>query len=272
MEAKELEFLENKAKEIRRKTIEMIGFLGVGHIGGAMSVTDILTVLYYKYMDIDPQKPKKPDRDKLVLSKGHAGPALYSILADKGFFPEEWLHMLNRCGTPLPSHCDMNRTPGIDMTTGSLGQGMSAAIGLALAGRLDGLDKNVYLVLGDGECDEGQVWEGAMAAAQFRLGSLVAFVDFNGLQLDGTINDIMGLEDMSAKWSAFGWHVQRVDGHSMQALSEAIENARSETSRPSVIVADTIKGKGAFFAEDRLDSHNMKYDYETALAACEKLQ
>ena len=172
IDKKELSFLEDKAKEIRRLTIEEIGYLGVGHIGGALSIIEILTILYYKYMDCSPGDSKKYSRDKLVVSKGHAGPALYSILADKGFFPKEWLHTLNKGGTNLPSHCDMNRTPGIDMTTGSLGQGISAAIGIALANRMDKIDKNTYLIIGDGESNEGQIWEGAMAAAHFKLNKL----------------------------------------------------------------------------------------------------
>jgi transketolase len=271
METKELKFLENKADEIRCKTIDTIGYLGVGHIGGALSVVDVLTLLYYKHMDVSPHDPKKKDRDKLVLSKGHAGPTLYSILADKGFFPEEWLHTLNKCGTNLPSHCDMNRTPGIDMTTGSLGQGISAAVGLALANRLDGIDKKVYLIIGDGESQEGQVWEGAMSAAQFGLNNLIAFTDFNKMQIDGYICDIMNLEDLGAKWESFGWAVQRVDGHDLRMMDKAIAVAQKEQSRPSMIILDTVKGKGAFFAEGKFESHNMNFTYEMAREACERL-
>ena len=271
METKELNIFENKADEIRRKTIDTIGYLGVGHIGGALSVVDVLTLLYYRHMDVSPHDPKKKNRDKLVLSKGHAGPTLYSILADKGFFPEEWLHTLNKCGTNLPSHCDMNRTPGIDMTTGSLGQGISAAVGLALANRLDGIDKKVYLIIGDGESQEGQVWEGAMSAAQFGLNNLIAFTDFNKMQIDGYICDIMNLEDLGAKWESFGWAVQRVDGHDLQMMDKAIAEAQKEQSRPSMIILDTVKGKGAFFAEGKLESHNMNFTYEMAREACERL-
>jgi len=271
MEKNELEILEAKAREIRRLTIDAMGFLGVGHIGGAMSVTDILTLLYYKYMDVSPKEPKKRERDRLVLSKGHAGPALYSVLADKGFFPKEWLHTLNKCGTNLPSHCDMNRTPGVDMTTGSLGQGISAAIGIALANRLDGIDKKTFLIIGDGESQEGQVWEGAMSAPHFRLSNLIAFTDYNKMQIDGYTQEIMNIEDITAKWLAFGWFVQRCNGHDFQAMSIAVDRALKETQRPSMIVLDTIKGKGADFAEGRLDAHNMTFDYATARAACEKL-
>jgi transketolase len=271
MDIQEIKQLEAKAKEIRKRTIDSIGYLGVGHIGGALSVIEVLTLLYYKNMDVSPEEPKKKNRDKLVLSKGHAGPALYSVLADKGFFPIEWLHTLNQGGTNLPSHCDMNRTPGIDMSTGSLGQGISAAIGIALANRLDGIDKKVYLIIGDGESNEGQIWEGAMAAAHYKLNNLIAFTDHNKMQIDGYVHEIMNVEDLDAKWNAFGWFVQRVNGHDFEDMEMAIERAKKELYRPSMIILDTIKGKGAFFAERRLDNHNMNVDYETAKEACRLL-
>lgn len=271
MENQEIKVLEDKAREIRKLTLDTIGYLGVGHIGGALSVVDVLTILYYKYMDVDANDPKKSCRDKLVLSKGHAGPALYCVLADKGFFPKEWLHTLNVGGTNLPSHCDKNRTPGIDMTTGSLGQGISAAIGLALANRLDKNDNKVYLIIGDGESQEGQIWEGAMAASHYKLKNLIAFTDYNKMQIDGYTSDVMNLDDLDAKWVSFGWNVLRVNGHDFQAMSMAIERAHRETERPTMIVLDTIKGKGAFFAENLLSNHNMNFDYETALKACELL-
>jgi len=271
MEIQELNQLKEKAKEIRQLTIDAIGYLGVGHIGGALSIVEVLTLLYYKQMDVSPQEPKKINRDKLVLSKGHAGPALYCVLADKGFFPKDWLHTLNKGGTLLPSHCDMNRTPGIDMTTGSLGQGISAAIGIALANRLDKIDKKVYLIIGDGESNEGQIWEGAMAAAHYKLNHLIAFTDYNKMQIDGYVHETMNVEDLNAKWNAFGWFVQRVNGHDFQDLDMAVERAKKELYRPSMIILDTIKGKGAFFAERRLDNHNMNFDYDTAKEACRRL-
>ena len=271
MERKELEFLAHKAKEIRKLTLDTIGYLGVGHIGGALSIVDVLTILYYKYMDVDSSDPQKENRDKLVLSKGHAGPALYCTLADKGFFPKEWLHTLNVGGTNLPSHCDKNRTPGIDMTTGSLGQGISAAIGIALANRLNQINKKVYLIIGDGESNEGQIWEGAMAAAHFKLNNLIAFTDYNKMQIDGYVSDVMNIDDITSKWNAFGWFVQRVNGHDFEDLEMAIERTQKEIERPSMIVLDTIKGKGAYFAERKLESHNMNFDYETAMKACEYL-
>ncbi len=272
MEEKELMLLKENAREIRKLTIDAIGYLGVGHIGGAMSIVEVLTLLYYKHMNIDPKNPRKPDRDMLVLSKGHAGPSLYSTLALKGFFPMDWLHTLNQGGTNLPSHCDRNRTPGIDMTTGSLGQGLSAAVGIALGNRLDGHNNNVYAIIGDGESNEGQVWEAAMSAAMFKLNKLIAFTDYNKMQIDGYTKEIMDIDDLTSKWLSFGWHVQRVDGHDFQAMDRAVEIAKSEQFRPSMIVLDTIKGKGCSFAEGLLSNHNMKFDYEKAKEAIKKLE
>lgn len=267
----ELIFLTEKAKDVRKLTIDAMGFLGFGHIGGAMSINDILTLLYNKHMKIDVKNPKWKERDRFVLSKGHAGPALYSVLADKGFFPIEWLHTLNKGGTSLPSHCDMNRTPGIDMSTGSLGQGISAAIGLALANRLDNIDSRVYLIIGDGECNEGQIWEGAMAAAHFKLDNLIAFTDFNKMEIDGLVSDVMSVDDITSKWLAFGWDVQRVNGHDFAQMDAAIEKAKAKNERPHMIILDTVKGKGFYFGEGKVDSHNMNFDYDMAKEAIKKL-
>lgn len=266
------QFLEEKAREIRISTINMIGRLGVGHIGGSMSVIEILTVLYYQEMHIDARNPQLPARDKLVLSKGHAGPALYAVLADLGYFPREWLYTLNKGGSNLPSHCDMHRTPGVDMTTGSLGQGISAAVGLALANRLDAHTNHVFLIIGDGESNEGQVWEAAMAAVHFKLDTLIAFTDYNKVQIDGYVKDIMDLGDLASKWKSFGWYTQRVDGHDVEALSEAVATARQEQERPSMIICDTIKGKGCSIAEGIVSNHNMVFSYEEAQESIEKLQ
>jgi transketolase len=271
MDEQEMTRLTEKAKEIRKLTLDSIGYLGVGHVGGSMSIIEALTLLYYRHMHVDPHDPRMRDRDQLVLSKGHAGPALYSVLADKGFFPMEWLHTLNKGGTCLPSHCDRNQTPGVDMTTGSLGQGLSAAVGIALGNRLDGIDSTVYCIIGDGESNEGQVWEAAMAGSQYCLGNLIALTDYNKMQIDGYICDVMSIEDLTSKWVAFGWFTQRVDGHHMEEIDRAIERAKAERHRPSMIVLDTIKGKGAFFAEGLLSNHNMKVDYETALEAIARL-
>ncbi len=264
----EIKELEAQAREIRKLTIDAIGYLGVGHIGGAMSIVDVLTMLYWKHLEnIDPKNPGARNRDQLILSKGHAGPALYSVLAEKGYFPAEWLHTLNQGGTNLPSHCDMVRTPGIDMSTGSLGQGISAAIGKVLGNRLDKVDARVYVIIGDGESNEGQIWESAMCAAHYKLNEIIAFTDYNKMQIDGYTADIMSLDDLTSKWNGFGWYVQRVDGHDMAALDAAISRAKRETCRPSMIVLDTIKGKGADFAEGLLSNHNMVFDYDTAKKA-----
>ena len=271
MEESERKALELKAKGIRKTVIDAIGRLGVGHIGGCMSIVEALTILYYKFMRIDPANPRKPDRDRLILSKGHAGPTLYAILSDLGFFPKEWLLTLNRGGSRLPSHCDMNLTPGVDMTTGSLGQGLSAGIGMAIASKLDKLPGTIYVVIGDGECNEGQVWEAAMAAAHFGLNNLIAFLDYNRLGLDGYLDEVMDIADINAKWVSFNWFLQRVDGHDFNALERAILRAQKEPSRPSMIVLDTIKGKGCSFAEGRVESHNMKFDMEQAREAIARL-
>lgn len=268
----EVQELRKTATRVRCLTLEAIGRIGIGHIGGSMSITDILTLLYYRHMHVDTKQPKMKDRDILVLSKGHSGPSLYSILAMKGFFPMEWLQTLNDGGTNLPSHCDMYRTPGIDMTTGSLGQGLSAALGIALANRMDGIDRKVYAVLGDGENHEGQVWEAAMCAAHYKLNDLIAFVDYNKMTVDGYIYDIMSIDDITAKWSAFGWFALRCSGHDFEEMDVAIERAKKQTDRPSVIVLDTKKGKGAFFAEGVLSNHNMACDDDTAQQAIELLE
>lgn len=288
MDAKERSRLEAAAREIRKKTIDTIGYLGVGHIGGALSVVEVLAVLYWKEMRVNPAEPRMPGRDRLVLSKGHAGPALYSALALKGFFPEEWLHTLNKGGTLLPSHCDRTKTPGIDMTTGSLGQGISAACGMAYANRLDGRDVFTFAIVGDGESDEGLVWEAAMFAGHYRLDRLIAFTDANRMQIDGLTSEVMTLDgsrgdDLVAKWKAFGWNAERVPGHDVEAIDAAIERAKAHAAapgaasasgaagKPTMIVLDTIKGKGASFCEGQVGNHNMNFDYETAKKAIAEL-
>ena len=235
------------SKEIRRNTLRCLHSQGSGHVGGSLSIVDVLAVLYGKHMDVDPANPKKDDRDKLVLSKGHAGPALYATLALKGFFPLEWLDTLNKLGTRLPSHANLNLTPGVDMTAGSLGQGLSCACGLALANKVKGINKFVYVITGDGELQEGQNWEGAMFAAQKQL-DIIVLVDNNKLQIDGATKDVMNVEDVEAKFAAFGWATQRVDGHDHNALDSAITKAKKQRG-PQCIVMDTIKGKGISFYE-----------------------
>ena len=262
------------AVEIRKETIKCIGKLGVGHIGGALSIVDLLAVLYSGEMNIDPADPKKDDRDMLVVSKGHSGPAVYATLALKGYFPIEMLETLNQPHTNLPSHCDMNRTPGIDMTTGSLGQGSSSAMGIACANRLKGYDNYTYLILGDGEIEEGQVWEAAIFANAKKLTKVIAFVDYNKCQIDDYVQDLCALGDIAKKFESFGWYAQNVeDGNDVEQIAAAIANAKAQNERPSVIVLNTVKGRGYSKIEGTLGSHNMPVDssmVEEALAELDK--
>ena len=259
------------AAKIRLETIKQVGKRGFGHLGGALSVVDALAVLYDGVMNIDPANPNMEDRDKLVMSKGHAGPALYSTLALKGFFPMEWLDTLNQPGTKLPSHCDRKLTPGIDMTTGSLGQGASTASGLALAQKLDENGAKTYLFVGDGEINEGQVWEVALFASHQKLDNLTMFVDHNHKQLDGATHEIMGLGDIAAKFASFGWHTQSIDGSCVKAIGEAIENAHQAVGKPSCIVLNTVKGSGVSCVEEIEYNHHIVLEgelLEKALAEC----
>ena len=233
------------AAQIRREEMKEFKELGFGHIGGSLSITDTIAALYGEIMHYDPKNPQWEQRDRLVCSKGHAGPAIYATLALKGFFPMEWLMTLNKPGTRLPSHCDKNLTPGIDMTTGSLGQGASTAAGLALALKYDKSDSRVYLILGDGECNEGQVWEMALFAAHKKLGNLIAFVDYNHKQLDGSTDEILNLGDLGAKFASFDWFVQTIDGSDPDLVVAAVKKAQAEQKdRPAMIVLNTIKGAG----------------------------
>jgi transketolase len=271
MEAERLKRIEAAARQVRYDIVEAIGNIGIGHFGGALSIVEVLTVLYFSQMNASPANAKDPGRDKLVLSKGHAGPALYAVLAQKGYFPRETLFTLNQGGTSLPSHCDRNLTPGIDMTTGSLGQGLSVAIGMALADRMDGRKNRIFAIIGDGESDEGQVWEAAMAASQYGLSNLIAFTDYNKMNIDGLTSEIMNLDDLGAKWRAFNWNVLRTDGHDLEAIDRAIDAARLESDRPTMIILDTIKGKGCSIAEGKLSSHNMAISKEQKEAALGEL-
>lgn len=265
--------LQRQANEIRKLTIREIGMLGVGHIGGCLSLCEVLAALCFSIMRVDAENPGWRERDRLVLSKGHGGPALYAALALKGFIPVSLLDTLNRPGTTLPSHCDMRKTPGIDMTTGSLGQGFSAAVGMALGAEMDRLPSYVYTVIGDGETNEGQIWEAAMFAGGRRLDNLIAFTDYNKLQLDGYTQDINPLEPLDDKWRSFGWHVQSIDGHDIGAILYAVNQAQKIKGKPSMILLNTIKGKGAYFSEDQVGSHNMQVTedmWKTAVAQLEE--
>lgn len=252
----EMQELRRFSVRIRMETLRTIASIGSGHVGGALSIADVLAVLYGKQLRHDPQRPDWAERDRLVVSKGHAGPAVYAALALRGFFPMEQLQTLNRLGTRLPSHCDHRLTTGIDITTGSLGQGASAAAGAALALRMDGKGSRVFLILGDGELDEGQVWEMALFAAHRGLSNLIAFVDNNHLQIDGTTDEVCALGDIADKFRAFGWFAQAVDGHDVEAIDRAVDAAKAQNSQPSVIVLDTVKGCGWSAAAGKVGSHS----------------
>ncbi len=252
------DMLKEKAMAIRKLTIKEIGQLSVGHMGGSLDLCELLAVLYYHAMNIDPHNPTMRERDRFVLSKGHGGPALYSTLALKGYISIEALDTLNRPGTSLPSHCDMKRTIGIDMTTGSLGQGLSCAVGMAIAAKMDRLPSFIYACIGDGESQEGQIWEAAMLAGNQHLGNLIAFTDYNKMQIDGYVEDINGLYPLDKKWESFGWHVQSIDGHDVAQIAYAIDNAKKIKHKPSMVILNTVKGKGCYFCENMLSSHSFK--------------
>ena len=247
--------MEAIAKRLRRHIVSMIGKAGSGHPGGSLSAVEIVTSLYFKVLRHKPQDPCWPDRDRFILSKGHAAPMLYATLAECGYFPIDELTTLRQLDSRLQGHTDRTATSGVEMSAGTLGQGLSFAIGVALAGRLNSQQYRVYVLLGDGECDEGQVWEAAMAAAHFKLDNLVAIVDNNGIQLGGWNRDVMNLEPFNKKWNSFGWHVIEVDGHNFSELIEAFGQAKLIKGQLTVIIAHTIKGKGVSFMENNPDFH-----------------
>ena len=264
--------LKEKCKDIRCDIMTCIGHLGVGHIGGCLSIVELLAVLYFQEMNIDPAQPKMPGRDRLVCSKGHAGPAVYATLANRGYFDKKELLTLNQGGTNLPSHCDMNLTTGIDMTTGSLGQGFSCAVGVALGSKLEDDGATVYAIVGDGESQEGQVWEAAMFAASKGLGNLVGFTDYNKLQIDGTVAQVNDIAPLADKWAAFGWNVIDVaDGNDVEQILGALEQAKACKGKPTCLILNTVKGKGATFAEPSgaHSSQPTKEQWDEAIAASE---
>lgn len=264
--------LKKFAADIRIAAMEEFRAIGIGHVGGSMSVCDLIACLYGGVMRLDPANPKWEQRDRFIMSKGHAGPAMYAALALLGYFPREELKTINRLGTRLPSHTDMNRTPGVDMTTGSLGQGFSSGLGIAMGCKKKGLGSYVYILLGDGECEEGQVWECAMFAPAKKLTNVIAFVDYNDLQLCGTVEEVAGLTDIGGKFAAFGWHVVNVeDGNDVAQIMAAIEAAKEAADKPSMIILKTKKGKGCYFAED-VFNHNMPVSNEQADRAIAELE
>ena len=243
------------AARARRLAMEMVHTAASGHIGGSLSAMDLLTTLYFHTMRIDPAQPHWADRDRFVLSKGHCTPALYAVLALRGFFPVEDCKLFRSIQGHYSGHPDMRYVPGVDMSTGSLGQGISAAVGMALAGKTDGRDYRVYALLGDGELAEGQVWEAAMSAAKYRLDNLCAMVDVNGLQIDGRTADVMPTEPLDQKFAAFGWHVIPVDGHDYAAIAAALDQAKAVKGQPTMLLAHTVKGKGVSFMENEAGWH-----------------
>ena len=268
--------LKEICKDIRCDIMTCIGHLGVGHIGGCLDLTELLAVLYFGEMNIDPANPRMPGRDRLVCSKGHAGPAVYATLANRGYFDKKELLTLNQGGTHLPSHCDMNLTTGIDMTTGSLGQGFSCAVGVALGSKLEKDGATIYAIVGDGESQEGQIWEAAMFAAAKKLDNLIAFTDYNKLQIDGTVEQVNGLAPLGEKWAAFGWNVIDVeDGNDVEQVKAAVQHAKlgRGSERPTMVILNTKKGCGVKWIEDLgAGNHNTNVSEEQAKAAIAEIR
>ena len=252
---RENEDLAAVCKRLRRDIVTMIARAGSGHPGGSLSAVEIIATLYWRVLRHRPSDPLWPDRDRFIMSKGHAAPVLYAVLAERGYFPREELDTLRRLGSHLQGHADRNATHGVEMSSGSLGQGLSFAVGCALAARLDKASWRVYALLSDGECDEGQTWEAAMSAPKFRLDNLTAIVDNNGLQLSGFNKDIMPLDPLNQKWADFGWEVLEIDGHDLDQVFAAIKKAQQVKGKPAVIIAHTVKGKGVSFMENNVDFH-----------------
>ncbi|MFA5056116.1 MAG: transketolase [Dehalococcoidia bacterium] len=267
-----VEDLQEKAKTLRRHIIKMIAASQSGHPGGSLSAVEIISALYFNVLRHDPKNPEWLDRDRFVLSKGHAAPALYAALAECGYFPVDELTTLRKMDSRMQGHCEVGTTPGVEMSTGPLGQGLSFGVGCALAARLDERDSRVYVLLGDGELNEGQVWEAAMSAAHFKIDNLVAIVDRNSIQLDGWTHDIMETEPLAQKWRAFGWRVSDVAGHDIDQLLTALEKAKTIKGKPTVIIARTIKGKGVSFMENKAEFHGKAPTPEQAEQALKELE
>ncbi|MEW6025766.1 MAG: transketolase [Planctomycetota bacterium] len=264
--------LQSRAKVIRQHIIRMIGKAGSGHPGGSLSAVEILVALYFHKLRINHKEPKWPDRDRFLMSKGHAAPVWYAALAEVGFFQVKELDSLRKMGSTLQGHPDMKRTPGVEMSSGSLGQGLSISNGIAMAGKLDNKPWRVYALLGDGECQEGQVWEAAMSAAHYKLDNLCALLDFNGLQIDGPIEKVMSPLPLADKWAAFGWNVITVDGHNIEEIIAALDKAETIKGKPTMIVCKTVKGKGVSFMENRHEWHGKAPNPQQVEAALRELQ
>lgn len=266
-----IELLEQKAVERRRDIVDMICRAKSGHPGGSLSATDIVVALYYSAMNIDPQNPKMEERDRFILSKGHAAPLLYSVLADKGYFDKSILPTLRQYGSPLQGHPDMNKVSGVEVSTGSLGQGLSIGNGMALSAKIYKKDYNVYVLMGDGEIQEGQVWEAAMTSAHYKLDNVIAFVDNNNLQIDGNVDEVKNVYPIDSKFEAFGWNTITIDGHNFEEILSAIEKAKNRNGKPTVIIANTVKGKGVSFMENVCGFHGVAPSEEEAAKAAEEL-
>ena len=264
--------LQQKAAEIRRLVIKMIGNAHSGHPGGSLSCADLVAALYFDVMNIDPANPQWEDRDRFVMSKGHACPTLYAALAMKGYFPMEELDTLRNFGSILQGHPYSRKTPGVDISTGSLGQGLSIANGIALGAKMDGKDYFVYCLMGDGEIEEGQIWEAAMSAAHYKLDNVIAFLDYNHLQIDGTIEDVIGNVRPQEKFAAFGWAVRTVDGHNIGEILDAVASAKAVKGQPSLIVMNTVKGKGVSFMENQVGWHGTAPTAEQVAQALKELR
>ncbi len=268
---KKVKLLKRKANQIRKLIIKMLALAKSGHPGGSLSSTDIITCLYFHVLRHDPTNPSWPDRDRFHLSKGHCCPALYAALSLCGYFPEKELWKLRHYGALLQGHAD-RRVPGVEVSSGSLGQGLSVAQGMALAGKIDKKDYRVYCLLGDGEIQEGNVWEAAMSSAHFKLDNLCAIVDYNGFQIDGRTEEVMNLEPLVNKWESFGWHVIQCDGHNIEELLESFEESKTVKFKPTVIIAKTVKGKGVSFMEHVVDFHGRAPTSEEEQIALKELE
>lgn len=272
MERKKLkQMLEEKALLLRRDIIRMTGEAGSGHPGGSLSAADIVAALYFYHMKHRPREPKWPERDRFVLSKGHAAPVLYAALAESGYFSRDLLRTLRKYGSILQGHPDMKKVPGVEISSGALGHGLPAANGMALGGRLNGLGFNIYVLIGDGESQEGPIWEAAMFAAHYKLDKVVAILDNNRLQIDGTVSQVMEIEPIKDKWNSFGWRVLEINGHKILEIIDALKEARETQNQPTMIIAHTIKGKGVSFMENQVDFHGKAPSREQMMEALKEL-
>ena len=264
--------LEQKARETRKLILKMIYKAQSGHPGGSFSATEILTTLYFKIMNIDPENPSWVDRDRFILSKGHACPVLYATLALRGYFPKEDTETLRCLGSKCQGHPDMNKLEGLDASTGALGEGLSIGVGMAMIGKLDKKKNNIYVMIGDGESQEGQIWEAAMSAAKYQLDNLIVFTDYNKIQVDGFVKEVMPIEPLKDKWISFGWDIQEIDGHNIEQIITSVNKAKQQKGKPNMIIANTIKGKGVSFMENTPKWHSGTLKEEEYAIAMKELE